>query len=251
MSRPHTAIVLALTLVHCADRPASPRVEPIPRADPARAPLPVEAPTAAMVPAPGYAWAPSEPATQPGSAAASCPHASGSETRGTVLETMDAGGYTYLRIDTGSATEWVATTAMAVAVGDRVVVADGTEMTDFHSRTLARTFPSIVFAGAVRVEGRPAQGAAAAPVAPAGNGAQGTVGTVLETMNAGAYTYLRVESPAGSRWAAVPHATVSVGDRVEVPAGAEMPGFRSPTLGRTFEQITFAPSVRVVAPAPR
>ena len=40
--------------------------------------------------------------------------------RGTVLETMDAAGYTYVLLDTAEGQRWVATQQTPVAVGDIV-----------------------------------------------------------------------------------------------------------------------------------
>ncbi len=210
---------------------------------------------------------------------------SGATARGTVREAMNAGGYTYMRIETaGGGSSWAATMEMPLAVGDEVQVEGGNEMVDFHSRSLNRTFPQITFASGVRVvnrgNGAPAAAAAvaAAPAVPgagaaaggamppghppvgAGAGAApgagtaaaeppaagGTRGVVRETMNAATYTYMRIETASGSTWVAVPQMTVAVGDQVEAAAGNEMPGFHSRTLDRTFEQITFAPAARVL-----
>ncbi len=201
--------------------------------------------------------------------------------RGTVRETMNAAGYTYLRLETTEgASTWVAAMEMEVAVGDQVVVEGGNEMVDFHSRSLDRTFPSITFASSVRVSGAGAE--ASAPGHPSGAPAEGELppghpplaegapsdavhgggevahgggvaaegggarGVVRETMNAGGYTYLRIEGASGSVWVAVPAMTVAVGDEVEAAPGAEMPGFHSSTLDRTFEQITFSSGARVL-----
>jgi len=181
---------------------------------------------------------------------------------------MNAGGYTYLRIEpSGGEPVWVAAIEMQVEVGDEVIVEGGHEMRDFHSRTLDRSFDRIVFAGSVRMEGRGEATASAEPTLPPGHPPTGAAtdgvaahageaapsggvrGVVRETMNAGGYTYLRVEGSSGSVWIAVPAMTVAVGDEVEAPGGAEMPGFHSRTLDRTFEQITFSPGARVVTPA--
>ncbi len=66
-------------------------------------------------------------------------------TSGTVLETMDAAGYTYLYIDNGIAKEWVAIPQSQVSTGDKVNYDQGMAMKDFHSKSLDRTFPSIIF----------------------------------------------------------------------------------------------------------
>ena len=88
--------------------------------------------------------------------------------RGTVTETMDSGGYTYMQLDTPNGAVWVAAMQMAVAVGDPVEVAGGAPMRNFHSNSLDRTFETILFANSARVAsgaGGPAPGGPA-PVAP-------------------------------------------------------------------------------------
>jgi hypothetical protein len=65
---------------------------------------------------------------------------------GTVQETMNAAGYTYLRLKNASGGEvWVAITEAKVEIGKNVSVVESLTMTDFHSKALNRTFPSIVF----------------------------------------------------------------------------------------------------------
>ncbi|MFZ5766593.1 MAG: DNA-binding protein [Thermodesulfobacteriota bacterium] len=85
---------------------------------------------------------------------------------GTVLETFDSGGYTYIHLDTGSEKLWAAVGQTTVAVGDKVSLQNGPVMTDFYSKTLDRTFPEIIFSGGCQVAG--AQNAAAPAAAPAG-----------------------------------------------------------------------------------
>ena len=69
--------------------------------------------------------------------------------RGTVLETMDSGGYTYALLETAQDTRWVATQQTTVEVGDIVQVTEGMAMTDFASKTLDRTFDVVYFTGAL------------------------------------------------------------------------------------------------------
>jgi len=65
---------------------------------------------------------------------------------GSVLETLDASRYTYLRIDLGKGKEaWAAVPKATVAVGSRVRVGGAMLMTDFNSQSLKRTFPEIYF----------------------------------------------------------------------------------------------------------
>jgi hypothetical protein len=70
--------------------------------------------------------------------------------RGTVLETMDAAGYTYVLLDTAEGTRWVATQQTPVAVDDIVQTNQGMMMRDFTSQSLNRTFEVIYFSGALQ-----------------------------------------------------------------------------------------------------
>jgi hypothetical protein len=69
---------------------------------------------------------------------------------------MDAGGGTYLRLDTGAEKIWVATGKITVKPGDRLVVPLDMPMRNFHSGTLGKDFPLIYFASSVSREGEPA-----------------------------------------------------------------------------------------------
>jgi hypothetical protein len=64
---------------------------------------------------------------------------------GKVVETMDAGGYTYVCVETGKEKIWAAGPETKIEVGETVSFPMGMEMTDFHSETLDRTFESILF----------------------------------------------------------------------------------------------------------
>ena len=72
---------------------------------------------------------------------------------GAVLETMNSGGYTYVRVDAGDQEIWAAAGEFEIAVGDRVVFPLETPMRDFHSSTLERDFPLIYFASFIAPEG--------------------------------------------------------------------------------------------------
>jgi len=71
---------------------------------------------------------------------------------GTVAETNNAGGYSYLRLEESDI--WIATSTLDVSAGDTVEYAGGMEMRDFHSKALDRTFESIWFVQNVAVSGR-------------------------------------------------------------------------------------------------
>jgi len=61
---------------------------------------------------------------------------------GTVVETMDSGGYVYLKLEDGV---WIAANTFAVSKGDKVQYSGAMEMNDFHSKSLDRSFESILF----------------------------------------------------------------------------------------------------------
>lgn len=64
-----------------------------------------------------------------------------------IAETMNSGGYTYVKFDGVAGPSWFAVPECEVAVGDRVTVApDAMVMRNFESRTLNRTFAAISFA---------------------------------------------------------------------------------------------------------
>lgn len=65
---------------------------------------------------------------------------------GTVAETMDSGGYTYLLIKTPAGEKkWAAVTQTAVKKGQAVTVVGAMDMKDFESPTLKRRFDVIAF----------------------------------------------------------------------------------------------------------
>ncbi len=66
---------------------------------------------------------------------------------GKVVETMDAGGYTYVQIEKAGKKTWVAVPEMKVAVGQEISFMPGQEMPNFKSKSLNKTFESIIFSG--------------------------------------------------------------------------------------------------------
>ena len=64
---------------------------------------------------------------------------------GKVTETMDASGYTYVNVETASGAIWAAIPQTTVEVGQDVTLAGGMAMQNFESKSLGRTFESVVF----------------------------------------------------------------------------------------------------------
>ena len=71
---------------------------------------------------------------------------------GTVSESIDSGGYTYILIKESDT--WIATTSMQVSEGTVVEYSGGMEMKNFYSKSLDRTFESIWFVNDVSVSGQ-------------------------------------------------------------------------------------------------
>lgn len=163
-----------------------------------------------------------------------------SQLQGTLKERLDAAGYSYLKVQTSAGEQWAAVPQANLEVGKPVTVDVQAQMKDFESKSLGRKWAVIAFgtlAGAAPKQppanpheaGLPKTSPATAPLD----------GTVLEVIDAGTYTYLRLKTGAGESWAAVPKATVIKGAEVRIMNPQPMDGFQSPTLRRTFEHIVF------------
>lgn len=75
----------------------------------------------------------------------------------------------------------------------------------------------------------------------------GKSGTVTQAMHAGGYTYLEVIDKKGTRmWIAVPETKVSVDDAIVFPEVAPLINYKSRTLNRHFERISFVPGIKIV-----
>lgn len=77
-------------------------------------------------------------------AAADAPLAN-SVVSGEVLETKDVDGYTYLRLKTKDGETWAAVNTTSVKKGAKITIENAMVMNNFESKTLKKTFPSIVF----------------------------------------------------------------------------------------------------------
>ncbi|NTU41617.1 MAG: DNA-binding protein [Nitrospirales bacterium] len=73
------------------------------------------------------------------------PAFSADELSGKVMETMNSGGYTYVRLLKDGENTWVAVPQMDVTIGSEASFAPGNEMTDFESKSLNRKFDRIIF----------------------------------------------------------------------------------------------------------
>ena len=80
------------------------------------------------------------------------PKLDGSPFQGEVLESINAGSYTYLRLKTKDGEVWAATSLSSFAKGSHVQLHDPALMTNFESKALGRKFDEIVFASAISTD---------------------------------------------------------------------------------------------------
>ena len=83
---------------------------------------------------------------------------------GKVVETMDAAGYTYIKLKTASGDVWAAVPQTKVVAGSNITLAANMTLDNFESKTLKRKFDHIIFGTIVS----PQSMASATPAAAAG-----------------------------------------------------------------------------------
>jgi len=66
-----------------------------------------------------------------------------------VIEAINSGGYTYIKVKEGSEQYWIAMTQREVKKGESIKYNEQGWMQQFHSKTLNRTFDKILFASDV------------------------------------------------------------------------------------------------------
>jgi len=191
--------------------------------------------------------------TEPTTGPAAVPPASaaptgGDQITGTVVETMPASTYTYARLDQGGRDVWIAGPETKLVVGAKIGPVRGTLMTAFHSDTLNRTFDQIYFVDTFGQPVPPTHGAAPAQASATAT-APALGGTVVETMDAGGYTYALLDAGGGKTWVAGPPTKLAVGAKLAGMSGTLMTGFHSSTLKRTFDEIYFVNAYAIASPA--
>lgn len=63
-----------------------------------------------------------------------------------VLESLNSGGYTYIKVQDANERYWIAMTQRKVRVGEHIKYNEQGWMRNFHSKTLNRTFEKLLFA---------------------------------------------------------------------------------------------------------
>jgi hypothetical protein len=126
-----------------------------------------------------FVWATETPAAMAPAAMPPAAAAPAFSVTGKVLEVKNVDSYTYLRLNTQNGEMWAAVMKAPVKKGSTVSVENAVVMNNFESKSLKKTFPTILFG---------TLGGAAAAVAPSGHGMGGTAyplvpGKKLETIN--------------------------------------------------------------------
>ena len=71
--------------------------------------------------------------------------------RGVVAESMNAAGYSFIRVHENGHNIWLAAPKTSIRIGQSIQWQGGTQMRNFTSRSLNRVFDEIIFVSAVRV----------------------------------------------------------------------------------------------------
>jgi len=111
--------------------------------------------TEAVAAAPGAVQGPAAPVgANPHAGMRSQEMAAGMVHDGKAISTMNAKGYTYIEVDEKGSKLWVAVMETKVKTGDRVEFPDSPPMKNFYSKSLDRTFETIIFSPVIRVNGK-------------------------------------------------------------------------------------------------
>ncbi|WP_296490581.1 OB-fold nucleic acid binding domain-containing protein [Rhodoferax sp.] len=112
---------------------------------------------------------------------------------GEVLEVKDVEIYTYMRLKTKDGETWAAVSTAAVKKGAMVTIENPMVMSDFESKSLKKTFPTIIFG---TLAGAGAGQGVAAPKMAMANAADSAAVKVAKASGANAYTVADVVSKA-------------------------------------------------------
>ena len=82
------------------------------------------------------------------------PQAAQLPNEGQVVSAVEASGYSYIEVKGKESTVWIAGPATPVKTGETIRYSDGPVMTNFTSKSLRRSFPSITFVDHVQVVGK-------------------------------------------------------------------------------------------------
>ena len=125
--------------------------------------------SAPEAPASGSSTTPSSPQAQASHetpAPAAAPAGAVQTVQGRVLESLDAAGYTYVRVKTDASEIWAATLPFKVAIGDTVIVPLENPMRNFRSQAMKREFELVYFVSRISKPGEAPQSTGTAGLPP-------------------------------------------------------------------------------------
>lgn len=162
---------------------------------------------------------------------------------GVIQSVIQVDTYTYIQVQQGDSSIWIASSTIEAKEGDFVKWQNGFKMVDFHSKTLDRDFKEILFVGEAALISRDDVMALASEI-PVKQSYESS-GTVLTVIQVPSYTYLELQQDSGKLWLACANVDAAKGDVVQWDGGYIMQNFVSNALDRTFESILFVSTVAV------
>ncbi len=85
-------------------------------------------------------------------AQAAAPNDQLSNNEGKVVSVIDTTGYTYMELENGGNTFWIAAPTTKVNKGDHIRFVENMTMTNFTSKTLNRTFGTLIFVTSTEIK---------------------------------------------------------------------------------------------------
>lgn len=165
---------------------------------------------------------------------------------GTIKETMNASGYTYMLVTTDGKDAWVAIPETQVKLGAAVNYFEGMEMTSFSSKTLNRTFDSIIFSSGLASDAPP-QAPATTTTTESNDSFASAVKAEQSSPSAPA-AINDTQASAGSSGAIVPLAEISV-EKAVSPNGYSVAELFSQAKELTGKKVQIKGQVVKVSPA--
>ncbi len=156
------------------------------------------------------------------------------EISGTIVDTIDVAGYTYVILgDDAGRIVWAAIPQTTVELGTEGTIV-GNIMKDFPSSTLGRTFTAIIFSDGMQSAAIDNPTNADILESPASYDHVIVSGTVNQTMDTSGYTYLEIDDGTGMIWAAISQTDITTGENVTIGGNAQS-GFEIMALNKTFK----------------
>lgn len=135
----HITLITALTIFTLAACDNKPAEKPIAAAPTMTQTAPPVAPDTPLPP--GH---PSINANSPTATMSGSPEVEQTQ-QAVVVSSIDVPQFTYLEIKQDNQTRWLTTSTIAVKKGDAILFDSGSTISNFNSKALNRTFPSITF----------------------------------------------------------------------------------------------------------